>query len=236
MYKNKIDNALKIILSNTYLHEYLSLDFDKLKKEYRKKAMLLHPDRVKITGTNEAYASEKIKILNNAYNTISNLFKTKKYISIPYIKPYYKQHIKKYYSNNSGFYSHNKKTKIVPKYKLRLCRFLYYKGLINYKTIINAIIWQLRNRPKVGDIALKEKYVTFEKILEIIKNRKIGEKFCETAVRLNFLQEQQVKHIFSIQRSYNKPIGQYFLEKKILTRQELNSTLLELKHHNSYHS
>ena len=192
--------------------------------------MLYHPDRARINGKNEELISEQFKRLNNAYSYISPFLKSKRYISIPYIKPYSKyQHTKHKYSRAS--YSSHKK-RVLPKLKLRLCRFLYHKGIINYKTIINALVWQLKNRPKVGEIALLNKFITFEKILDTIKNRKIGEKFCEAAVRLDHLNTHHVSHIFKIQNSYNAPIGKYFLEKRILTRNQLHSILLELKKHN----
>jgi curved DNA-binding protein CbpA len=232
---NNIDLALKTILSSSYINEYKIIDLNRLKKEYRKKAMQLHPDRARITGNSEESVSEQFKLLNNAYNLVSNIFKSKKYISIPYSKPYYRSHKKKAYTH-SPYNFYNKKPRIIPKIKLRLCRYMYYKGLIDYRTIINAIIWQLQNRPKVGDIALKNNYITYEKIIEIIKNRKIGEKFCQAAVRLNFLQKHHVRYIFNIQKSYNKPIGQYFIEKKILTRNELNNILNELQNHNLKHT
>ncbi len=232
-----IHYALKTILSSTYFNEYKYLDWKRIKSEYRKKAMLLHPDRVKITGKNIDSISEKFITLNNAYHLVSPFFKSRKYISIPYIKPYFKQHSKQYSRKNYKTYHdiNRKRKRTIPKLKLRLCRFLYYKGIINYKTIIDALVWQLQNRPKVGEIALKNKFITFDKILKIIKTRNIGEKFLEAAVRLNYINNYHVKHIFRIQESYNVPIGKYFLENKILTRNELHSILKELQNHNLKH-
>ncbi len=227
---NKLHTALKTILSNKYFDEYKFLNVNSIKREFRKKAMLFHPDRAKINGKNEELISEQFKRLNNAYSYISPFLKSKKYISIPYNKPYYKHQYTKHKYNKTFYNSY--KTRVLPKLKLRLCRYLYYKGIINYKTIINALVWQLQNRPKVGEIAVMNKFIKLDKILKIIRNRKIGEKFCEAAVRLNYLNTHHVSHIIKIQNSYNAPIGKYFLENKLLTRNQLHSILLELKKHN----
>ena len=40
----------------------------------------------------------------------------------------------------------------IPDRPLRFGQFLYYAGLIDWHTMIDAITWQLNVRPKIGEI------------------------------------------------------------------------------------
>ncbi len=60
---------------------------------------------------------------------------------------------------------------------------LFYSGLVSWKTYIKALIWQRRQRPLIGQIALHWGLLTLPDIRDILAARRLGEKFGESAVR-----------------------------------------------------
>lgn len=125
-------------------------------------------------------------------------------------------------------------SRVLPPIRLRLGEYLYYTGRIDWTTFFGAISWQIRNRPKIGDIALSLGLLELEDILEIIRQRRPGELFGETAVRLGLLEAYDLLILCGRQRLLNRPIGTFFIKEGILNEKDLVEAVVRLNRHNFF--
>ncbi|MBN1798164.1 MAG: DnaJ domain-containing protein [Spirochaetales bacterium] len=227
----QIQKALFTVFGPSYNHQSIP-EISLLKQAYRKRAMLFHPDRSKLTGMSELRLEEKFKKLSHAYNLLASLTQIKN--NRAYSKQAHSMRMyrpKHFHAKHHHDYKYEKKVK-VPCFRMRLAFFLYRKGIIDWNTTIEALIWQSSNRPRIGEIAVRCNYLKREHIYHILKNRIRGEKFCESAERIGLLDAFRTNVLLYLQRSYNFPIGRYFIERNILTEQEIERFVAELKEYN----
>lgn len=218
-----------------------------IKKEYRKKAMLFHPDRSELLGESRGLLEEKFKQINHAYGILKSEFQDKYFIlrlkSVPRSVSAHKQEspVKDTRNGfgrseapaqkNSGkeyFYS----SSALPKRPLRLGEYLFCRRVISWETLINAIAWQYRHRPRLGEIALDLNYLNHRDVQEILKKKSTNEPFGQAAVRLGFISDYRRFVLLGRQRRYGLPLGQFFLDLRILTEAELDRFVQENRLHN----
>jgi hypothetical protein len=120
----------------------------------------------------------------------------------------------------------------LPRSKLRFATFLYYKGVIDQNTLADALQWQKRCRPLIGQIAVAWDFIDLREFAEILYRSKDGQAFGQVAKRRGRLTDTQIAALLSEQERFRKPIGQFFIQKKILTKAEIEMYLLELEAHN----
>ena len=123
---------------------------------------------------------------------------------------------------------------MVPHRKLRIGEFLFYKQIIAWHTLIQAIVWQHRVRPRIGRIALDLNYLGPRDIATLLRNRRYREPFCRAAVRLGFLDDYQRIVLLGRQRNYHLPLGKFFLDARILDEKALEQYVRENRIHNFY--
>ena len=121
----------------------------------------------------------------------------------------------------------------LPNRHLLLGHFLYYSGLINWRTIIQALVWQRTQRPRLGELGIRFGLLAEEDILRILRNRPRLATFGQTALDLGLLSEPQLRFLLLHQKQLQKKFGEFFLEKKILTSEELRELLLRCQMHNA---
>jgi hypothetical protein len=227
----RIQKALYTLFGPTHNQPYPP-EISLLKQAYRKQAMLFHPDRCTVTGSSEVKLEEKFKDLNNAYNLLISLIEGGVSAGItPKTHTAWTHRTRHFHTKQHSTYNYEKKV-FKRQFKLRLAFFLYRKGIIDWNTAIEALIWQATNRPRVGEIGIRCRYLEREQIYHILRNRQPGERFLETARRRGLLDGFKTHVILYIQRSYNLPIGRYFVEKKIVSREELDGLVAELAEYN----
>jgi hypothetical protein len=218
-----------------------------IKKEYRKKALLYHPDRSELLGESRSLLEEKFKQINHAYGILKSEFQEKHFIlrvkSIPRpvsarkqespVKdartgfsrreaPAQKNHGKEFFYIGST----------LPKRPLRLGEYLFCRRLISWETLIKAIAWQYRHRPRLGEIALDLNYLTHQDIREILKGKSPNEPFGQVAVRLGLITDYRCLVLLGRQRRYGLPLGKFFLDLGIVTEVELENSVQENRRHN----
>jgi curved DNA-binding protein CbpA len=214
-------------------HNYKNLPaLSLLKKAYRKRAMLFHPDRSRLTGMSEIGLEEKFKSLSHAYNLLASLIEAKNKGS--YMRQIHNTHgYKSTHFHETYRRRHNYVKKIrTPRFRMRLGFFLYRKGIIDWNTTIKALLWQFSHRPRIGEIAVGFNYLRREYIFKILKNRIPGEKFCEAAQRIGLLDPHKANVLLCQQRSYNLPIGRYFIENNLVTKPQIERLVAELDEYN----
>ncbi len=121
----------------------------------------------------------------------------------------------------------------VPNRRLMLGHFLYYSGIINWRTIIQALIWQRTERPRLGELGHRFGMLSEHEILHILQNRPPLKPFGETALDLGLLTEPQLRMLVFHQKRLQKKFGEFFVEKKILQPEELRMLLSKYQQHNA---
>ena len=121
---------------------------------------------------------------------------------------------------------------ILPARTLRFAEYLYYSGEISWEELIRAIVWQYRNRPKLGELAESMGLLENKDVLHIIKNREFSENFGHAALRLGMMDRKTLDQLVRAQRMIGLPIGKFFLERNILTDKQLQQKLSFCRRHN----
>jgi len=111
--------------------------------------------------------------------------------------------------------------------------FTYYQGKVSYQQLIEALVWQRRQRPTLGAIAHKWGWLSEAKITQVLQHRGHASRFGKKAIELGYLKPHQVEALLQHQRSLQTRIGQYFVEQGLLTEQEADQISMNLKSHNS---
>jgi hypothetical protein len=215
-----------------------SVDFIKylqpegLKSAYRRKALETHPDRSNIFQEDGPNMNDRFIEATLAYNKLKPLVGG----NIPFRvenRPGRTKNRRKTAKRNpnSGF-SHGHRPGSIPKRKLLIGQFLYYSGIISWQTLVDAIVWQRRQRPRIGELALGWKMLTAMDIQRILRWKRLNEKFGERAVLLGYLNRFELMALLGKQRSLKFPIGEYFVRHNILSEEEMKLMIQKHQSHN----
>ncbi len=217
----------------------VSLDFLKylqpsgLKSAYRKKALETHPDRAKAIGEDEAKMAELFRETTLAYNHLTSVIKNNGTIllgnDVGLRKKREESTERKHYQ--TGF-SDRLYTGDIPKRHLLIGQFLYYSGIISWKTLIDAMVWQKRQRLVIGQIALKWRKLSEHEIQKILMDRNFGERFGESAVRTGYLTRFEVMTLLGTQRRLQSLFGEYFVKQGILSDRDMGNMVARQLVHN----
>lgn len=121
----------------------------------------------------------------------------------------------------------------VPNRRLQFGQYLYYRGKIPFEALIKALVWQRKQRPTIGDIALQWGMLDREGVDKIFSQCGKARLFGEKAVELGLLTVFQVNTILLYQRSQQGRLGNYFVQNNTLSREELERLAADLKEHNA---
>ena len=124
-------------------------------------------------------------------------------------------------------------TAILPRRPLLLAEFLHLSGLITWQQRIAAIVWQRRQRPAIGQLALRWGYLAPWQVEAVLAGRQPGERFGEAAMRLGWLTRFQCSVLVGGQRRSQQPIGGYFIEQRILSPLLMDRALRAFAVHNT---
>lgn len=234
----------EVKLSNDFLEQLHPV---RIKTAFRKRALETHPDRVMALGAFARDLNAEFINVRQAYERLLSFIETKNGPNVnaqpfqkvsPYRKPSYqsaqqndgswkKQHGKKHTRQPDHFYSGS-----VPKSNLMLGQFLYYSGLISWRTLIEAICWQRRQRPLIGQIAMAWGLISYQDILRILTLRTFDEKFGECALRHGYISSFELFALVGKQRRLQRPFGEYFIQSGILTPADLINIAQKQQLHN----
>lgn len=240
-----------------------------IQKEFRKKAMLFHPDRAELLGQSKCLLEEKFKQISHAYGILKSELDDKYLILGPDAAvrpsdfgarnasfhdtargksqppfdrgpPVRPGTGRKDFGRGAARFQDNQGKRfffngMVPRRRLRLGEYLFYRRVIAWHTLINAIVWQHRVRPRLGQIALQLNYIAQQDIVNILKNKVVKEPFGRAAVRLGFLDDYQRFVLLGRQRGYNQPLGKFFVDFHILSEIELDRYIQENRIHNIHY-
>ncbi len=214
------------------------------KTAFRKIAKQTHPDFF----TNESqhvqkYQTELFQKIVGAYEVLNLFFKQRDEGSWVAAPASYASAGHRRYSRPSGksgmrTTKESRTTDTVfrgplPFRSLELGRYLYYRGMISYDSLISALVWQRRQRPVIGDIARRWGWLTADAIRRIVETINLKGRFGERAVHLGLLTLFQVNTLLFYQRSQQNRLGRYFVANRHLTEDDLDRVIRELNEHNA---
>jgi len=121
----------------------------------------------------------------------------------------------------------------LPPLPLEFGIFAYYCGRISYRTLIDALVWQRRQRPALGAIARQWGWLSESQVNAILDNRGLFGRFGRKAVELGLLNPLQVAALLRHQRSRQQRLGQYFIDRGLLSPAETDRLASDLERHNA---
>lgn len=216
-----------------------------IKTAYRKRAFETHPDRAVSLGSFAGDLNAQFINVRQAYERLLSFVETKNGMNAgaacfngftttrqAYAFHGYRQnkkshHNRKYKNHPDHFYSGG-----VPRGNLLLGQFLYYSGLISWRTLIDAICWQRRQRPLFGQLAASWGLISVRDISRILTIKTFDEKFGECAFRVGYLSSFEQFALIGKQRKLQRPFGEYFVECGILSPEDLINIARKQQLHN----
>ncbi len=186
-----------------------------IKAAYRKQALRHHPDRARIMGLPPGAMAERFMKIRAAYEVLSG-----------YLENRYCQSSRP--NRRSGSAGEGRNNRGAPHRRPRqpLGQLLLSKGVISFSTLVEAILWQRRSRPSYGEIAVSMGVITDAELARILSSRRYGEKTGECAVRLGLVNSFSDRMIMERQRSLQKPLGEFFVERGIICSEKLEELLV----------
>jgi len=217
-----------------------SLDFLKylqkpeLKAAFRRRAFETHPDRARILGEDKVRMNERFKEVSLAYEKLSLAMKGDRIVLLQNETVTKKKKQKKTTPGKKVHekFSNHFYTGRIPKRELLIGQFLYYSGLVSWNVLINAIVWQRRQRLRIGQIALDWGMLSKDEIHEILMKQKFRERFGECAIREGFLTPFNLMALLGKQRRFQNPIGKYFIERGIIHSRDMEEMVKQQRIHN----
>jgi hypothetical protein len=123
----------------------------------------------------------------------------------------------------------------LPQRYLEAGLYLYYRGVISYAEMIEALVWQRRQRPIIGNIAETWGWLKNADVQAINRHHGRRGRFGARAVDLGYLTPFQVQVLLRHQRQSQKLFGQYFVEQGRLTNAEVEAYIRAQRQHNAHY-
>ena len=214
-----------------------------LKSAYRKKAKETHPDLFSRYAPHvQKMQASRFRDVVRAYDIVSQFFQQRedglwRVSSGGHNTRRYSKEQQPGKSNKHTYAKTSEKTffpRTVPSLPLQIGHYLYYRDLITYQALIDAIIWQRKQRPMIGDIALRWRWLDSAAIDRIVRAKKGLGRFGERAIILGLLTAFQVKTLLYSQYTQQERLGAFFVKQNILTREVVDALVRELQEHNAH--
>jgi hypothetical protein len=126
----------------------------------------------------------------------------------------------------------------LPQRRLRFAEFLYYSGRVGWSDLVEAIAWQRAQRPAVGRIAVDLGFLDPADVPELLERRRraagAGTRlFGEWAVREGYLTPFQLLAVLGRQLRLQRPIGQFFVERRLIEPGDIDLVRRRILRHNA---
>ncbi len=205
-----------------------------LKAAYRKRALETHPDRAKSLGKVTFGMDKRFKKVTTAYERLSSYIQGNNVSVLTCKTPTRKNSNKTtvIQKTERKASDHFCKEGYIPKRKLLIGQYLYYSGIISWRTLFKAIAWQRKQRPLIGQIALDWGILSADDIKEILTGRSYKEYFGEYARRKGYITYFEFLALIGKQHKLQLPIGEYFIKQGILSTKGMDRMIERLRTHN----
>lgn len=232
-----------------------------IKSAFRKKAFEIHPDRAVSHGNNQAGRDDHCFCsVKEAYETLTSYVDARErgyrfsgirphtgsFSSRPPVRAH------NFQNRNGGSVSPQQRHKAspqsdgermpwqegtpripLPRRSLLFGQYLYYGGYINWSDLIDALVWQRRQRPRLGEIARQKGWLNSTQISIVLRHSSSKRPFGKTARHLGLLSDSQLHSLILRQKRMHKKFGEYFVEKRMFSVQQLVRLLVSFRRHNT---
>jgi hypothetical protein len=216
---------------------YASMQPSGVKSAYRKRAKETHPD---LFTNDPIHVQQKqtalFRDILRAYDTLILFFKQR---DQPFFSHGGQRDANRSRSSRpeSAARTHNHSgtfyTGMIPSRILQIGQYLYYRGEISFSAMINALVWQRRQRPSIGDIAVLWGWLDSAGLNRILMACTRPRLFGEKAVELGLLTVFQVNSILLYQRTQQSRLGDYFIQQGVVSATLIDRLVSDLKEHNA---
>jgi hypothetical protein len=190
-----------------------------IKRAYYKQAKLVHPDLQQDT---DRMLNAGFRNLNKAFHILEKYIKAR-----DYLPGAHQNNRTSSQEQTDHFY-----TGRLPARALRFGQFLYYSGIISWKILIQAIMWQRKKRVSMGELAIYTGLLKSDQVHYILGKKKLFEFFGETAIKLGFLCDEDIRCLLQKQLALGPRLGSYFLHYNHIPEEKFYSYLADHKKHN----
>jgi hypothetical protein len=248
--ESEVFSALKLLFANNGTIERAmleSIEHSMIKKAYRRKALETHPDRFSSHGEQfQAACSQRFIEVTLAYETLNNYLDQRQkglgalrdearlHTGFRERSDFHRTCSRPSYSSagvKENTFTRPFKREL-PARPLRIGEFLYHSGVVSWKSLINALVWQRKLRPRLGEIAQRWRWINETDVELHLRDRHIGERLGELLLRHDLISPFQLDVLLWHQRKMQKPLGHFFIVQGALTAAEVRRHLVQLQHHN----
>lgn len=252
---NELLNSYRLLFNpyaSVSIGIFNNLYIQQVKSAYRQKVKMTHPDKSTQLGIQENILTKEFKEITKAYEILLFYIEREKNRNEfnPPLSPerssteaLHSSHINESVISpepptsrpiepsriQGDFYYRG----LIPGIRLRFGRFLYYRGLISWKMLVDSINWQKKRRPLIGQLCIKQNYLTSQDVAMVLYYNRNGVPFGQVAKNLGILTDEQIQEILKKQTPYKSKLGNLFIEKNIFSKDQINQFIQELKNHNS---
>ncbi len=212
-----------------------------LKAVYRRRALETHPDRARAVGRTEAELAREFDRVSRAYRVLSAWNRPPPVRATRPYRPPTVAHARAAPpprpSRPATAPAPEAPAAELPRRKLRLAEYLYYSGRISWSVLTDAIAWQRKQRPAIGRLAVSAGYLTADQIARLLDRRRAageqGVPLGEYAVRHGLLTPFQRLALLGRQIRLQRRIGEYFVERGLVAREEIDELRRKIAWHNA---
>lgn len=205
-----------------------------IKSAFRQKAKQVHPDRHAAVAADEyERQTELFREVNEAYKLLDRFSTSEqKRLWTPADQD------TTFRSNSNGQQpeeppADSPDSFSLPQRYLEAGLYLYHRGVITYPEMIEALVWQRRQRPVLGDLAIRWGWLKEGEIQLLMQQGSFRGRFGARAVRYGYLTPFQVQVLLRYQQRCQQPFAQYFVEQGILSADEVKRLMREQAQHNA---
>ena len=208
-----------------------------IKAAYRQRALETHPDRLQAKESDAGTGHEEFLRVCTAYRILSEALSGGRLPFADRTAGHGKGNHKASRSCTTAAATQKRmfKDRQLPCRELLFGQFLYYARVITWEELIQAIVWQRRQRPRIGQIALGWNMLSSDEIHTLLREKRRQERFGETALRKGWLSRHNLLALLGRQRLMNLAIGRYFVDKELLTQSQVDTLANRQRLHNRHY-
>ena len=197
---------------------------------FRKQAKTTHPDSCQMISHEKQNRVRLFQDLNHAHQQVQNYLRQRDLLSARTRSSTANRPPRPTRTTSRPAYTRTEQDPL-PTRPLQFGLYLYYRGLIPFKTVYNALTRQRQQRPAMGQIASRWGWLKEQDVGQILACKKIGP-FGERAEYLGLLSSLQVRAILLHQRTRQDKLGSDLIEQGLFSSDEINRLLGDLSEHN----
>lgn len=121
----------------------------------------------------------------------------------------------------------------IPSVTLKIGRYLYFRGVVSFQSVAEALVWQRKQRPSIGMLARSWGWLDDSTVHRILQSEQVSGRFGDRAVQLGVLQPWQCAELLNWQLLSQERLGSYFVRYLGISGYKLSLLNYEKLQHNS---